>query len=121
MTNYGQIDILWYDGGGLPGSAWHGMWTCKSSTGYLTLFYYPGDYVVVSKIAPGIKSAMLLTTGEPLKVEPTTNSRTLIKGLPDYSPDPLAPVIKVEFEGPPYALTEFGAEWLDGTYMPESP
>ena len=26
MTNYGKIDILWFDGGGVPGSAGHGMW-----------------------------------------------------------------------------------------------
>ena len=29
MTRYGKIDILWYDGGGVPGRAGHGMWGGK--------------------------------------------------------------------------------------------
>ncbi len=78
---------------------YYGMWTSKGTTGYFTFFYYPGDYVVVSKIAPGIKSAELLTTGKPLEVEPTTNGRTVIKGLPKHSPDPVAPSSKSNSTG----------------------
>jgi len=94
----------------------YGMWTCRRKTGYLTLFYYPGEELIVSKVAPGIVSAKLLTTGEALEVERIDNRRTRIKGLPPEPPDPLAPVVEVEFEGAPEALTDIGAEWLDGTY-----
>ena len=93
----------------------YGMWTCKGRTAYLTLFYYPGDRLVVSKLGPKVRSASLLTTGEALSIEEMTNGRTLITGLPADPPDPIAPVVKVEFEGPPYAVTSLGAEWLDGT------
>ena len=105
--------------GHVQGPMFHyGMWTCRGTTGYLTLFYYPGDPVVVSKIGPGIRSAELLTTGKSLEVEPTTNGRYLIRGLPADPPDPLAPVIKVEFEAPPEALLSPGPEWLDGELSP---
>jgi len=92
----------------------YGMWTCKGSTAYFTMFYYPGQELVVSKVGPRLRSAQLLTTDEPLDMEPLCNQRTLLKGLPSNPPDPLAPVVKVEFEGPPFALTELKAEWLDG-------
>ena len=94
----------------------YGMWTCRGCTGYLTLFYYPGDTLVVSKIGPRPKSAMLLTTGEPLRIEPASNGRTLITGLPKSSPDPLAAVVKVTFDAPPRSVTAIGADWLDGTF-----
>lgn len=35
----------------------YGMFTCNGSVAYLTLFYYPGDYVIVSKVGPEILSA----------------------------------------------------------------
>ncbi len=92
----------------------YGMWTCRGKTGYLTLFYYPGDPVVVSKMGPKILSASLLSTGRPLEVEPASNGRYLIRGLPDDPPDALAPVVKVEFESPPFACLSPGPEWLDG-------
>lgn len=92
----------------------YGMWTCKGATAYCALFYYPGDPLVVSKVGPAVRSARLLTTGEPLRVEPAANGRFLIRGLPDDPPDPLAPVVEVTFEGPPRALLSPGPEWLDG-------
>ncbi len=95
----------------------YGMWTCRGRTAYLTLFYYPGDGLVVSKLGPKLRSATLLTTGDELAVEEISNGRTLITGLPADPPDPIAPVVKVEFEGPPYAVTSIGAEWLDGTLV----
>jgi alpha-L-fucosidase len=103
--------------GRVQGPAFHyGMWTCRGRTAYLTLFYYPGEELVVAKVQPAIRSAQLLTTGEPLTVESLSNRRTLIRGLPPESPDPLATVIKVEFEGRPSALTARSAKWLDGKF-----
>jgi alpha-L-fucosidase len=98
----------------------YGMWTCKGSTAYFTFFYYPGDGLIISKVGPKIKSAALLTTGMPLQCESISNSRTVIKGLPSAPPDPLAPVIKFEFEAPPYAIETPGAEWLFGGYKENS-
>jgi alpha-L-fucosidase len=92
----------------------YGMFTCKKSTAYFILFYYPGDYVIVSRIGPGIKSAELLATGEKLKVTPLTNKRWKIEGLPENPPGTLAPVIKLEFASEPYCLSYSGSEWLDG-------
>ena len=106
--------------GHVQGPMFHyGMWTCRGSTAYLTLFYYPGETVVVSKMGPRIQSASLLTTGAPLETEDISNGRTLIKGLPARCPDPLAAVVKVAFEAPPFAVTSIGEEWLAGTFEPQ--
>ncbi len=117
---YGTRPTAIYDDGSGQGRCFHyGMFTGKDSTVYMTLFYYPGEYVVISRIGPGIKSARLLTTGQELKVEPMRNARWKISGLPEAPPDPLAPVIQIEFEDKPYPLTYSGADWLDGEYQPE--
>lgn len=94
----------------------YGMFTCKGSVAYFTIFYYPGDYIIISKLGPKILSAELLTTGKPLKVEPMSNSRWKISGLPAEPPTDLAPVIKIEFAAPPYLLSFNDAKWLDGEY-----
>jgi alpha-L-fucosidase len=116
---YGTRPAAIYDltVGRVQGPMFHyGMWTCRDNVGYLTLFYYPGETVLISKVGPRPKRARLLTTGEPLSLEPASNGRTVIRGLPAVCPDPLAAVIEVEFEGPPYAITEIDADWLEGTF-----
>lgn len=97
----------------------YGMFTCKGRTAYFVLFYYPGDYVIVSKVGPAIRSACLMTLDQPLKVEPLNNARWKISGLPSSPPCDLAPVIKIEFEAPPYGLDFSDEKWLDGRYEPE--
>ena len=94
----------------------NGMWTCRGRTANITLFTYPGETPPVSKIGPDIRSAEWLGTGQKLKIEKDVNGRTLIRGLPDTPPDVLAPVVKVEFEAPPYAITDFPADWLTGSF-----
>jgi alpha-L-fucosidase len=94
----------------------YGMFTCRKNVAYMSLFYYPGDYVVISKIGPAIRSAELLTTGRKLGVEALRNARWKISGLPSEPPDDLAPVIKIVFEAPPYRLSFHDASWLDGEY-----
>ncbi len=94
----------------------YGMFTSRKNTAYLTIFYYPGDYLVISKIGPAIRSAELLTTGQKLKVEPMRNARWKISGLPELPPGDLAPVVKIEFESPPYQLIYPDGRWLNGTY-----
>ncbi|MHC4915824.1 MAG: alpha-L-fucosidase [Planctomycetota bacterium] len=103
--------------GHVQGPAFHyGMWTCRGKTAYLTLLYYPGEELKVAKVGPAITSAQLLTTGQALNVERISNRRTLISGLPAESPDPLATVLKVEFEDKPFALPPRDAKWLDGEF-----
>jgi alpha-L-fucosidase len=103
--------------GRVQGPAFHyGMWTCRGRTGYLTLTYYPGTELTVAKLQPGIRSAELLVGGEKLRVQGISNRRTRIGGLPPESPDPLATVIKVEFEDRPSALPARNAKWLDGEF-----
>lgn len=94
----------------------YGMFTSKGSTAYLTVFYYPGDYIVISKVGPGIRSATLMCTGQALIVEPMRNARWKLSGLPETPPCDLAPVIKIEFDAPPYELNYADGEWLNGTY-----
>ena len=91
----------------------YGMFTAKGATAYLTLFYYPRNYVVISKIKGTLKSARILG-GAVLDVSPMTNKRWKIAGLPLESPDPLATVLKLEFEEEPLPLHYSGASWLDG-------
>ncbi len=92
----------------------YGWFTCKGSTAYLSLFYYPGDGLVISRVGPAIRSATLLTTGRELTVEAMSNARWRLTGLPENPPDPLAPVVKIEFESEPHLLAQTDASWLDG-------
>ncbi len=94
----------------------YGMFTCKGNVAYLTLFYYPGDYVILSKVGPAVVEAELLTTGDRLQVEPMSNARWKIKGLPLDPPGILAPVIKIVFADKPYLLRYDDAGWLDGRF-----
>jgi alpha-L-fucosidase len=96
----------------------YGMFTTRDSTAYLTVFYYPGNDIVLSQVGPDVKSATLLTTGRTLGVEPLSNARWRITGLPENPPDPIATVVKIEFSAPPYALRFDDASWLDGDYAP---
>jgi alpha-L-fucosidase len=98
----------------------YGMFTTQDNIAYLTIFYYPGEYIIISKLGPAIREATLLTTGEKLKVEPMRNARWKISGLPEEPPCDLAPVIKIEFESAPYLLKHDDGSWLDGTYEAKS-
>jgi len=105
-----------YEEPGQGASYHYGMLTCSGSTAYMTLFYYPPDPLVISRIGPGIRSARMLATGEELSVEPMRNARWKISGLPAEPPKPAPPVMKIEFDGPPHLLKYSGAKWLDGEY-----
>ena len=99
----------------------YGMFTCRGNTAYFIIFYYPGDYVILSQIGPRVLSAELMTTGQRLTVEPLSNSRWKLSGLPKSPPADLAPVIKIEFESPPHLLEFTDAKWLDGKYDRANP
>ena len=61
----------------------------------------------------------MLTTGDPLNVQPLSNDRWRISGLPKTPPAPLAPVLKLEFSATPYQLAYAGDEWMDGAMKTE--
>ncbi|RMD80554.1 MAG: hypothetical protein D6820_06535 [Lentisphaerae bacterium] len=94
----------------------YGMFTVRGTTAYMTLFFYPKDYLIISKVGGGLKSARILVNGMPLKVEPLSNERYRISGLPAEQPDELATVLELEFEQPPYMLHYSDASWLDGKF-----
>lgn len=97
------------------GACYHyGMFTTTGTTAYLTLFFYPREYLVISKVGGNLKSASILSTGQPLQVQRLSNQRYRITGLPLKMPDELATVLKLEFEKPPHTLEWSGAEWLEG-------
>jgi alpha-L-fucosidase len=97
------------------GACYHyGMFTAKGNTLYFTLFYYPKEYVVISKVGGGLKSAEILGSGMKLDITPLKNKRWKISGLPLDPPDPLATVLKLEFEEAPCLLHYSGASWLAG-------
>ncbi len=107
---------------GGQGACYHyGMFTQRGKTAYLTIFYYPVEHIVISRIGPAIRAATLLTTGQPLKVEPMTNARWRISGLPETCPDPLAAVVKIKFEDEPYAIAQNDASWIDGEFEDTGP
>jgi len=93
-----------------------GLITCKGRVGYLTIFNYPGAELIVSKIATPIESAEWLATGESLEVEPLSNHRQRISGLPLAPPDELPPVMKLTFAEPPKSHRFSGADWLEGQW-----
>jgi alpha-L-fucosidase len=92
----------------------YGMFTTRGTTAYWTLFFYPRDYVIMSKVGGHLMSAQILSTGQELRIEPLANQRYRISGLPLDMPDPLAVVIKLTFEKPPHTLAWSGADWLCG-------
>jgi alpha-L-fucosidase len=94
----------------------YGIWTCRGKTAYLTLFYYPEEYLVVSKIRPEIKKAVVLKDGRELNIEQTSNSRSILRGLPASDTIDMPPVIRVEFAAPPQAVNTRTAAWLDGGF-----
>jgi len=91
----------------------YGMFTKRGTTEYLTLFYYPKDYLIISNVGGGLLSAELLVSGKKLNVEPLSNARYRISGLPAEMPDELAPVLKLTFEHEALSLQWSGAGWLD--------
>lgn len=69
--------------------------TRKGNNLYLHLLHYPGvEFSIANLHGYYLKSACILDTDQRLKIvrEPT---RTIIKGLPEKSPDPIATVIKI--------------------------
>jgi alpha-L-fucosidase len=119
---YGPAGAGHPHGGGYGGQGHcyhYGMFTTRDTTAYMTLFYYPGDGLIIAGIAGRILSAEMLTTGRKLKVEAISNARWKLSGLCENPPDPLAPVIKLEFATAPRGIATHDAAWLDGEVTAE--
>ena len=76
-----------------------GRCTRKPGTLYLHVFNWPQDgRLVVPGLKSSVRFACLLAGGEPLRVESRGNDKQI--HLPGTAPDPVASVIRVEFDGP---------------------
>lgn len=92
-----------------------GLWTAKGDTGYLHVFRWPGEEVVVPLVGTKVKWAHLLGSKERAKVRQEKNGRLVISGLPVRPPHPAVSVIKVVFDGQPKLVEEKDrAAWLSG-------
>jgi hypothetical protein len=82
-----------------PRDNWlHGPITRKGNDFYYCLFNYPGaEAVLLPQKGYRYKSAMLLDTGQELKLR-DEGHRTRLLGLPATPPDPIGSVAKVTME-----------------------
>ena len=93
-----------------------GEWTRRGNTGYLHVFHWPGDEVVVPLVATEALSAMVLATGQEAKLSRKSNGRLIISGLPAAPPDASVSILKIEFASTPQAVPEPDtAAWLNGS------
>lgn len=81
----------------------YGRQTKKGNNLYLILRFWDGKPVLrLAGLETRVRKATLLTTGQPLQVEQTTDE-LFLSGLPQECPTDLFPVIKLECEGKPEA------------------
>lgn len=84
-----------------------GMTTVKGDTAYLHVFRWPGEVACVAGVAPGVKSAVILASGQEVEFEYRPNGRLILKGLPENPPDPYDTVIAIKFvDGPKAAAAD---------------
>lgn len=83
-----------------------GRQTRKGNNLYLIIRFWPGKQLHFQGLKTNVKTATLLTTGQSLSCMNHQYGVT-IKGLPDASPDPLFPVIKLELSGEPESLPTY--------------
>ena len=92
-----------------------GAWTRKGNTGYLNVFRWPGEELVVPLVKTRVKSARILATGRRVKVRRECNGRLVLSGMPKTPPDRNITTIKVEFASAPKMIEETDpAAWLEG-------
>lgn len=81
----------------------YGRQTLKGNNLYLILRFWDGKPVLrLAGLETRVREATLLTTGQPLQVEQTTDE-LFLSGLPQERPTELFPVIKLTCEGKPAA------------------
>lgn len=73
-----------------PGTA--GVVTTKGTDHYLVVHWWPGQELTLPSVKIAVKSAFILSTGAPVKLE-WKGERLILKDLPSESPDSLGTVI----------------------------
>jgi len=97
------------------GGAEMGTWTRKGNIGYFHVSRWQGEELPVPLVATRARSAVLLATGQKVKVRHESNGRLVFSGLPKRPPHPDVNVIKVHFAGEPKAIKEKDkSAWLKG-------
>ena len=93
-----------------------GPWTRKGNIGYWCIFRWPGNTATAVMVGTPVKRVTLLTTGEEFEFQWNEKTgRLKIFGLPELPPDPLATVLKVEFESVPERKKEEDlSSWISG-------
>lgn len=98
-----------------PDGDWHiGLWTRKGTTAYLHVFRWPGVQLVLPLIGSLPRSVSILGSGSsvPFLYCPE-NGRLTLGPLPRRAPDPVATVVKFEFECEPNQLKiQDRAAWI---------
>lgn len=78
----------------------YAMFTRKGNTLYMHVHAWPGDTMYVAGFLTPVKSARLLASGEPVKLE-QDRMRVRLSGLPSKAPDQPATTIALECDGEP--------------------
>lgn len=80
--------------------------TRKGNTLYMHVHFWPGEYVAISGLGTGVKSARILKTGQRLKFT-QNSSQTRFPGLPQDAPDAPVTTLAIECESEPPQNTIF--------------
>jgi alpha-L-fucosidase len=93
-----------------------GEWTRRGNTGYLHVFHWPGEEIVLPLVATEALSATVLATGQKAMLSRKSNERLILSCLPPAPPDPSISVLKIEFAAAPKTVQEPDtAAWLTGS------
>ncbi|HEX4021684.1 MAG TPA: alpha-L-fucosidase [Acidobacteriaceae bacterium] len=80
--------------------------TRKGNTLYMHVHFWPGEYVAISGLKTGVKSAHLLKTGQQIKFT-QDRFQTKLTGLPQDAPDYPVTTLAIECESEPTQDTIF--------------
>ena len=116
VYNSERCDLIGSSQPGLVDLNLQGPWTRKGNIGYWCIFRWPGNTATAVMVDTPVKRVTLLATGEEFKYQwNATTGRLQIFGLPALPPDPLASVLKVEFEDIPRRKKEEDlSSWISG-------
>lgn len=99
------------EGGNLTEFLTRGYQIVKGDRLYLVIRFWDGEpEMSIAGLLADVRSAKLLTNGQPLRVEQRGDT-LVIAGLPAAAPTSLFPVIELECATPPRA-----ADWVGGAY-----
>ena len=107
ISNSETCELIGSSQPGLVDLNLQGPWTRKGNIGYWCILRWAGSVATAVRIATPVKRVTMLKTGEELPFSwDAENGKLVITGLPVMAPDPMATVIKVEFEDVPRRMEE---------------